>query len=92
MAVAISAAAMSTPVFANDPCATFMCMAGKLQGNNLLDDCDGPIHDYFSIVNHRHGHVDLSATAKSRLGFMKQCPGADGGKMNAINDVFGSST
>lgn len=88
--VTFTTATTATPVFAKDPCATFICMVGKLQGNNLTDSCTKPIEDYFSIIDYHHGHVDFTATPKDRLNFMKQCPGGDPSKMDAITSMFGA--
>ena len=88
----LTTAITATPALAKDPCATFMCMAGKLQGDNLTDSCAGPISDYFSILSYHHGHIDWSATPKDRLSFMKSCPGGDPSKMDSIMGAFGTSS
>ncbi|MGF6996678.1 TrbM/KikA/MpfK family conjugal transfer protein [Paraburkholderia sp. GAS32] len=93
VAVVFTATATATPAaFAKDACATFICMLGKLQGNNTGDTCVDPINDYFSIIDYHHGHVDFSATPRDRLNFLKSCPGGDPSKMDSINNAFGSVT
>jgi len=92
MALAFAATITGTPAFAKDPCPSLVCMAGKLQGSSGGDTCAGPISDYFSIISYHNGHIDLSATPKDRLDYLKQCPGGDPVLMQSINAVFGSAT
>lgn len=89
-AVALAVTALvSTPTFAGDPCATVLCMFGKLKGAGVVENCDGPVADYFNIVKKKKGKIRLDKTANARQSFLDSCPAADSDKTKEINNKFG---
>ncbi|MBV4489059.1 TrbM/KikA/MpfK family conjugal transfer protein [Pseudomonas oryzicola] len=81
--------AIALPAEARDPCATVLCMWGKLKGAGVVENCDGPVADYFSIVKKRKGKIKLSQTANARQSFLDSCPKADPSATKSINNKFG---
>ncbi|WEJ71958.1 TrbM/KikA/MpfK family conjugal transfer protein [Pseudomonas sp. PSE14] len=88
-AVLAASFAIALPAQAKDPCATVLCMWGKLKGAGTVENCDGPVADYFDIVKKKRGKIKLSQTADARQSFLNSCPKADPGATKAINDKFG---
>ncbi|WP_212630917.1 TrbM/KikA/MpfK family conjugal transfer protein [Pseudomonas sp. KB-10] len=80
---------IALPAQAKDPCATVLCMWGKLKGAGTVENCDGPVADYFDIVKKKKGKIKLSQTADARQSFLDSCPAADSGATKAINNKFG---
>lgn len=81
--------AIALPAEARDPCATVLCMWGKLKGAGVVENCDGPVADYFSIVKRKKGKIKLSQTADARKSFLDSCPKADPSATRSINNKFG---
>lgn len=81
--------AIALPAEAKDPCATVLCMWGKLKGAGVVENCDGPVADYFDIVKKKKGKIKLSRTANARQSFLDSCPKADPSATKSINDKFG---
>jgi hypothetical protein len=81
--------AVALPAQAKDPCATVLCMWGKLKGAGVVDNCSGPVNDYFSIVKKKKGKIKLSQTSDARQSFLDKCEAADSGKTKSINNKFG---
>lgn len=80
---------VALPAHAKDPCATVLCMWGKLQGAGVVDNCSGPVADYFDIVKKKKGKIKLSQTADARQSFLNSCPTADNKATKKINAKFG---
>ncbi|MFJ4345056.1 TrbM/KikA/MpfK family conjugal transfer protein [Pseudomonas sp. NPDC089401] len=80
--------AIALPAEAKDPCATVMCMFGKLKGV-VVAECEEPIADYFDIVERHHGDIKPDQTANARKSFLDQCEKADPDATQSINDKFG---
>ncbi|SME88657.1 MULTISPECIES: TrbM/KikA/MpfK family conjugal transfer protein [unclassified Pseudomonas] len=81
--------AVALPAQAKDPCATVLCMWGKLKGAGVVDNCSGPVNDYFSIVKKKKGKIKLSQTSDARQSFLDKCEAADPQKTKSINNKFG---
>lgn len=81
--------AIALPAEAKDPCATVLCMWGKLRGAGVVENCDGPVADYFDIVKKRKGKIKLNQTANARQSFLDSCPKADPSATKSINNKFG---
>lgn len=81
--------AIALPAEARDPCATVLCMWGKLKGAGVVENCDGPVADYFSIVKRKKGKIKLSQTSNARQSFLDSCPKADPSATKSINNKFG---
>lgn len=88
-AVMAASLAIALPAEARDPCATVLCMWGKLKGAGVVENCDGPVADYFSIVKRKKGKIKLSQTANARQSFLDSCPKADPSATKSINNKFG---
>jgi hypothetical protein len=71
-------------------CGALLCLAGAMGGQGGGQACAGYMAKYFGIVDWRHGHMDLVATAKDRLAFLNQCPSKDPALVQAVNDKYGS--
>jgi hypothetical protein len=80
---------LALPAHAKDPCATVLCLWGKLQGKGVVDNCADPVSDYFAIVVKKKGKIKWSDTANERQKFLNSCPAADQGKAKQINNAFG---
>ena len=87
--MAIFLAAQAAPAFAKDPCETVLCMAGMLQGKGIVKGCDGPVSDFFSIIQKKNGKFKASRTADARRKFVNQCP-TPGGWGDKITDKYGT--
>ncbi|MFA7903362.1 TrbM/KikA/MpfK family conjugal transfer protein [Pseudomonas parafulva] len=83
------ALAVVSPAQAGDPCATVLCMFGKLKGAGVVEGCEGPVADYFNIVKKKKGKIRLDRTANARQSFLDSCPAADSDKTKEINKKFG---
>lgn len=73
----------------NDPCTVFLCMAGKVVGENS-SQCSAPQKKFFSIVAKKHGHFNGGRTSNARSGFIGQCKSADPSMISKIISKFGS--
>lgn len=100
--VNITAAALlfvANGAYAKDPCASLMCMMGKVQGGvsgngSSQDGCAQGVSDFESIIKTRHGHIDESATPIARRDYLNSCPGASANStaIDAIISQFGNAT
>lgn len=73
----------------NDPCTVFLCMAGKVKGENP-SECSSPTKKFFSIFSKKHGKFNGGRTSNARSGFLGQCPSADPSMINKIISKFGT--
>ena len=94
IAAALLCAAVTVPAFAgdnadaNDPCAIFLCMAGKLEGGNPAE-CDPMYKKFMSIKKkNRHGFLP-NHTADARKRELEKCPAADRSIISKIISKFG---
>ncbi|MCK9709889.1 TrbM/KikA/MpfK family conjugal transfer protein [Pseudomonas syringae] len=71
------------------PCETVLCMAGMLQGKGTVENCDGPVGDFFSIVVKKNGSFKPDATQAARREFVNQCPSA-GDWGDKVADAYGT--
>jgi hypothetical protein len=92
--VSIAGAVSAPPALAKDACASLLCMAGEATGGGGGSSCDKPIKDFLSIIEYRHGHVDLNATPNARRDYLNSCPGSnqDTLSIDSIISAFGSVT
>jgi hypothetical protein len=73
---------------ADDPCAMFLCLAGKLDGSSPTE-CD-PMYNKFMSIKKKNEHGFLpDHTAEARQGKLNECPSADGGIIEKIISKFG---
>jgi hypothetical protein len=86
--IAIALVTQATSAFAKDPCETVLCMAGMLQGKGVVDGCEGPVADFFSIVVKHHGDFKPDATQDARREFVNDCP-TPGNWGDQIADKYG---
>ncbi|EBM9948425.1 hypothetical protein SNO15_004458 [Salmonella enterica] len=72
----------------HDPCTVFLCMAGKLKGENP-SECHGPQKTFFNIVKKKKGHFNPSRTLNARKAFLGNCPSAPGDIVEKILSKYG---
>jgi hypothetical protein len=76
---------------ASNPCETLICMAGMLEGQSGGSACEGPISDYFSIIEYgKHWRFSPGATVAARLNFLNSCGAGVGDWPSQINAVYGA--
>ena len=92
-ALALLVITLSSPAaFAADPCATVLCMAGKVMGKSGGSSCSGPESAFFSILEFDPKGIDWKATVKARRSFLKRCSSPDPqGWVSKIISQFGRS-
>lgn len=73
----------------NDPCTVFLCMAGKVKGENPAE-CSKPTKKFFNIISKKHGKFNIGRTSNARSGFLGQCPSADPSMISKIISRFGT--
>ena len=80
LALGAIASLATTPVHAQDVCASFLCMAGKTQGKSNVLGCTTPVQAFFSpsLYIYDEEGVDWPATAMNREQWLSQCPGSQG--------------
>lgn len=95
IAAALLCLAASTTVYAenkvdpDDPCTVFLCMAGKVQGENP-GECSGAVRKFFSFNAFKKKHrFDPGRTFDMRKEFLGQCPAADPEFVKKILSKFG---
>lgn len=71
---------ISSPVHSENVCASFLCMAGRTQGQTFVEGCTGPIQAFFSpsLYIYDEEGIDWPLTAANRARWLAQCPGANG--------------
>jgi len=81
-----AASLTAAPVHAQDVCASFLCMAGKVQGKENVPGCDAPVEAFFSptLYIYDEESIDWPATALNRQRWLSECPGSQGGQNGAI--------
>lgn len=72
----------------NDPCTVFLCMAGKVKGENP-SECSGPTKKFFSIFSKKHGKFNGGRTSNARSSFLGKCPNAEPDMIKKIISKFG---
>lgn len=78
------------PAYAEDSCATLMCMSGKLARVNTGKSCAEPMADYFKIVRFdRHGY-SANKTKNARQSYLDSCSSETSGEGKRINEKFGT--
>ncbi|HEY3985231.1 MULTISPECIES: TrbM/KikA/MpfK family conjugal transfer protein [Enterobacteriaceae] len=94
IAAALLCAAVAVPAFAgddadaNDPCAIYLCMAGKLEGGNPAE-CDPMYKNFMNIKKKKHGAFLPGQTADARKTLLQKCAAADQTIINKIISKFG---
>lgn len=84
-----STASAEDKVDSDDPCTVFLCMAGKVQGENS-GECSGAVRKFFSFNAFKKKHrFDPGRTFDMRKDFLMQCANADPEYMNKILSRFG---
>lgn len=99
LAAGLSILFLGSTAYAKDPCASLLCMMGKVQGGvagsgSSADGCASPISDFMTIIERHHGHLDSSATETARRTYLNSCSGAgeNTSAIDAIISAFGTST
>lgn len=80
LALGALASLATAPVRAENVCASFLCMAGKVQGKQNVAGCISPVQSFFSPTLYIYDEegIDWPATALNRMQFLSQCPGSTG--------------
>ncbi|MFY1070651.1 TrbM/KikA/MpfK family conjugal transfer protein [Pseudomonas juntendi] len=89
LGICISLAVFGTPVYAQDPCETVLCMWGMLKGKGVVANCDPAVSDFKSIVVRKHGKFKPGATSDARRSFLGQCP-FDKSQQDKIINKYGT--
>ncbi|MEI7669118.1 MAG: conjugal transfer protein [Pseudomonadota bacterium] len=58
---------------AADPCASLLCLVGKLSGQGGGSSCNQPIADYFNLVGFKNGHFSDGRTQGLRDNYLNGC-------------------
>ncbi|BEM75885.1 TrbM/KikA/MpfK family conjugal transfer protein [Salmonella enterica] len=86
---ASNVASAGEKVDANDPCAVFLCMAGKVYGQSP-GECSGAVKKFFSINAFKKKHrFNPGKTFDMRKEFLGQCASADPAHVSKILSKFG---
>ncbi|EEX7427893.1 conjugal transfer protein [Escherichia coli] len=89
--IAASAIALSAPVYASDPCASVLCLYGKVIGSGGGSECKSAEKDFFNIIKKKKGSIRWSKTFDARKAFLNQCTTADPAAISKIMSKFGRS-
>lgn len=75
---------------AADPCASLLCLSGKLTGQGGGSSCNQPIADYFSLIGFKNGGFSDGRTQGIRASYLNACnaPGTEQYK-TLINNQYG---
>ncbi|KQX97536.1 hypothetical protein ASD22_09790 [Rhodanobacter sp. Root480] len=89
-AIGAFASLTTTPVYAQDACASFLCMAGKTQGKNNVPGCASPVQAFFSpnLYIYDEESIDWPATSANRALFLAQCPGSQGQNSGVLTTII----
>ncbi|HGJ5878695.1 MAG TPA: TrbM/KikA/MpfK family conjugal transfer protein [Arsenophonus nasoniae] len=72
----------------DDPCTVFLCMAGKVRGENP-SECAAPVKTFVNILKWKKGHIRWSKTIDARKVFLSGCAEADPVEISKIISKFG---
>lgn len=87
--IASNVASAGEKADARDPCAVFLCMAGKVYGQSP-GECSGAVKKFFSINAFRKiNHFNPGKTFDMRRAFLAQCASADPAHVSKILSKFG---
>lgn len=79
-----------SPAKAQDPCATVLCLAGKMAGGEGGPACVAPIQGYFRIAIYDHSGFDAPATSAARMIYLQGCATEHLGQKEAVNLRYGT--
>jgi hypothetical protein len=76
----------AAPVHAQSTSPSFLCMAGKVQGQQNVSGCETPVAAFFSPALYIYDEegIDWPATALNRQRWLAQCTGTQGAQNAAI--------
>lgn len=80
----------TVPIHAQDACASFLCMAGKVQGKENVPECVAPVEAFFSpslYVYDAEG-IDWLATSARRLQFLSGCNDSSGTNSGILTEII----
>lgn len=80
---------LTAPAQAADPCAQVLCLSGVMAGEGVVSGCSGPVSDYFSIIEEKHGAFLPDHTSSKRKEQLDKCPAAGSDVIEKVNDKFG---
>lgn len=73
----------------NSPCASYLCLAGGVQGAVGIMECSAAIERYSSIRVKDDCQFNPEKTAKKREAYLRTCPGVDESFIKAIDRSYG---
>ena len=78
------------PVHAQDACASFLCMAGKVQGKENVPGCTAPVEAFFSPTLYVYDEegIDWPLTSAKRFQFLSTCPGSIGTNSGILTEII----
>jgi len=88
--VVMGALLAPAPAKAGDPCATVLCLAGKMEGGDGGPACIEPIQSYFAIAIYDYSGFDAPATSAARMIYLQACATEHLGQKEAVNAVYGT--
>lgn len=90
LALGAVASLTSAPVYAQEACPSFLCMAGLTQGQGVVGGCTSPVQAFFSpsLYIYDEEGIDWPATALNRTRFLLQCPGTIGANSGIVTTII----
>ncbi len=90
LALGAIASLATAPVHAQNTCASFLCMAGKVQGKDNVPGCEAPVQAFFSPTLYIYDHegIDWPLTAANRERFLATCPGTSGTNASILAEII----
>jgi hypothetical protein len=90
LALGAIASLTTAPVHAQNTCASFLCMAGKVQGKQNVPGCDAPVEAFFSPTLYIYDEegIDWPLTSANRLRFLSTCPGSNGTNSGILASII----
>jgi hypothetical protein len=91
LALGALASLTTAPVHAQNTCASFLCMAGKVQGKDNVPGCEAPVEAFFSptlYIYDEDGGIDWPLTSANRLRFLSTCPGTTGVNSGILTSII----
>ena len=90
LALGALASLNSAPVYAQNTCASFLCMAGKVQDKQDVPGCEAPVEAFFSPTLYIYDEegIDWPLTSANRLRFLSTCPGTAGVNTGILTSII----
>lgn len=73
--------------YGGDPCKTFLCMSGRVQGEGTVSGCPDAVGGYFSIRCYNKHGFDAPRTLIMRNSHITQCQGTSGENQSWVQKI-----